>query len=78
MKANDTMAAVIVVPMFAPMMMGMALSNVSAPEATSATTSDVVVELLCNIAVITSPMNRPVNGFDVASKIVSDTFRFMC
>ena len=64
--------------MFAPMMMGIALSSVSAPEATSATTSDVVVELLCNMAVITNPMNKPVNGLDVASRIVSDTFRFRC
>lgn len=62
----------------APMIMGMAASKVMEPDATSATTSDVVVELLCNMAVISSPMNNPVNGLAVASKIVSAKFCPAC
>jgi len=77
-KLSDTMVLVIVVPMLAPMMMGMALCKVIDPDATNATTNEVVVELLCNMAVMSNPMNRPVNGFDVASKIVSATFFPMC
>jgi hypothetical protein len=48
------------------------------PEATSATTSEVVVELLCSIAVISRPINKPVKGFEVANKIVSATFLPIC
>lgn len=62
---------VMVVPTFAPMMMGTAPSSVMAPEATSATTIDVVAELLWMIAVISNPMKRPVKGFEVARIIVS-------
>ena len=40
------MVLVMVVPTLAPMMMGTALSNVSEPEATSATVMDVVAVLL--------------------------------
>jgi len=61
---------VIVVPMLAPMIMGTAPSRVSDPEATKATASDVVVELLWIIAVTNNPMNNPVKGFDVANKMV--------
>ena len=46
MKPIETMVLVIVVPTFAPIMMGMALSMVIEPEATNATTIAVVVELL--------------------------------
>lgn len=67
-----------VVPIFAPMMIGIALSRAIASVATSATTNDVVVELLCNMAVMSNPMKRPVNGLDVANNIVSATFFFMC
>lgn len=42
----DTMVLVIVVPTFAPIIIGIALSMVMEPEATSATTIAVVVELL--------------------------------
>lgn len=69
---------VMVVPTFAPIMIGIALSNVIAPEATNATTSDVVVELLCSIAVMSKPMNKPANGFDVANKMVSATLPPRC
>ena len=78
MNPSETMLLVMVVPTLAPMMIGTALCKVIDPEATNATTSDVVVELLCNIAVISSPMNRPVNGFAVAARIVSATFLPMC
>jgi len=78
MKPSETMILVMVVPTLAPIIMGIAPSSVSAPEATIATTRAVVVELLCNMAVITSPMNNPVNGLDVAVKIVSAAFFVMC
>lgn len=66
MKPNETIVLVMVVPTLAPMMMGIALSRVIDPDATSATTSAVVVELLWIIAVISKPMNKAVNGFEVA------------
>lgn len=69
---------VIVVPILAPIIMGIALSSVTDPDATSATTRAVVVELLCNIAVMSNPMNRPVNGLDVATRIVSAAFFPKC
>lgn len=65
------MVLVIVVPIFAPIIMGTALSSVIEPEATSATTMAVVVELLCIMAVISKPINKPVNGLDVAKIMVS-------
>ena len=77
-KPSATIVLVIVVPTLAPMMIGIAFCKVMDPEATKATTNDVVVELLCSIAVISSPMNNPVNGFEVASKIVSPTFFPIC
>lgn len=46
MNPSETIVLVIVVPTFAPMMIGMALSMVMEPDATSATTNAVVVELL--------------------------------
>src|SRR5688572_12237025 len=67
----DTMVLVMVVPTLAPMIMGMALSMVMDPEATNATTMAVVVELLWIMAVMSRPMNNPVNGLEVARIIVS-------
>lgn len=67
-----------VVPTLAPMMIGMALSNVIEPEATNATTSAVVVELLWIMAVISKPINNAVNGLDVAWIIVSAADLPMC
>jgi hypothetical protein len=58
--------------------MGIALCNVIEPDATSATTTDVVVELLWSIAVTSNPINRPVKGLEVASKMVSVAFLPMC
>ena len=43
---NDTKVFVIVVPIFAPIIMGMAELSVSAPPATKPTTNEVVVEEL--------------------------------
>jgi hypothetical protein len=62
---------VIVVPMLAPIMIGTAPCTVIEPEATNATSIDVVVELLCNTAVTRRPMNSPLNGFIVASPMTS-------
>ena len=60
MNPSDTIVLVIVVPMLAPIMIGTAFCRVMEPDATKATTRDVVVELLCNIAVISNPINKPV------------------
>jgi hypothetical protein len=71
MNPSDTIVLVMVVPTLAPMMMGIALSIVIDPEATNATTNAVVVELLWIMAVISRPMNNPVNGLEVARMMVS-------
>ena len=63
------MVLVIVVPTFAPIIIGMAASTEIDPEATKATTSEVDVELLCNIAVMSNPISNPLNGFEVANKM---------
>lgn len=78
MNPSDIIVLVIVVPTFAPMMMGIALSIVMEPDATSATTKAVVVELLWIMAVINRPMNNAVNGFDVAWMMVSAADFPMC
>ncbi len=75
---SDTIVLVMVVPTLAPMMMGIALSSVMELEATSATTSAVVVELLWIMAVINKPMNNAVNGFEVAWMMVSAADLPMC
>ena len=64
--------------MFAPMIMGTALSSVSDPVATSATVMDVVAVLLWMMAVTSKPMNRDVKGLDVARIIVSAAERPRC
>ena len=46
MNPNETMVLVMVVPMLAPMIMGTAACNEMEPEATRATTMEVVAELL--------------------------------
>ena len=45
-KPSDTIIAVIVVPMLAPMIIGIADSSVNDPDATIATTKAEMVELL--------------------------------
>jgi hypothetical protein len=47
------------------MIMGMALSRVSAPPATNPTTIEVVVEELCMRLVDTTPIMSPAKGLDV-------------
>lgn len=78
MKPNDTIVLVMVVPTLAPIITGVAFSRVIEPEATRATVNAVVVELLCNMAVISRPMNKPVNGFAVANTIESIIFLPKC
>ena len=78
MNPNETMVLVIVVPTLAPIMMGVAFCKVIDPDATRATTKDVVVELLWSIAVMRRPINNPVNGLAVAIRIVSATFLPIC
>ena len=62
------MTHVTVVPMFAPIIIGMALFReiISAP--TIATTIDVVVDELCIMLVVTIPRINPMKGFDVARR----------
>ena len=56
---------VMVVPMFAPITIGTALSKFKAPPATSPTTMDVVVEELWIRLVATIPMSNPAKGLEV-------------
>jgi hypothetical protein len=60
----DTRVAVVVVPIFAPMMMGMASSMERVPDATSPTTIVVVVEELWMMPVATNPRMSPATGSD--------------
>ena len=59
---------VIVVPTLAPMTIGIAWAKEMELEATAMTTMEVVVELLCNMAVTSNPINKPTNGFEVTSR----------
>lgn len=70
-KPRETIVLVIVVPTLAPIIIGTAPGNVMDPEATRATVIAVVAELLCISAVTNRPIKSPVNGFEVASKIIS-------
>ena len=65
------MVLVMVVPTLAPMIMGTAPCNEIDPVATSATTIDVVAELLCMIAVNKRPINNPAKGLAVARMMTS-------
>ena len=58
----DTIVLVVVVPMFAPMIMGIASWIVSASDATSPTTIVVVVDELWIRLVARKPMIRPATG----------------
>ena len=66
---SDTIVLVTVVPIFAPITIGIALSKEIVPAATMATTREVTVELLWIIAVVNIPIKKPTKGFDVASII---------
>ena len=63
------MVLVTVVPILAPITIGIALSRLMVPAATIATVKEVVVELLCMIAVVRIPIKKPTNGFEVAKII---------
>jgi hypothetical protein len=67
----ETMVFVIVVPILAPMMMGIAPGNVSTPPATSPTVIEVVVDELWIILVARMPMRSPTRGLDVVLMRVS-------
>ena len=62
---SATIVFVTVVPMFAPITMGIAHLIESAPPATKPTTIEVVVEELCIMLVAKRPINKPMIGFDV-------------
>ena len=68
----ETIVLVMVVPMLAPMTMGMAPSMEIAPPATMPTISEVVVELLCTSDVARTPINSPTSGKEVAVRIFSE------
>jgi len=68
-KLRETRSLVIVVPILAPITMGMASGMFMDPLATIATITDVVVELLCTIDVMSKPMNNPTKGLEVTEII---------
>lgn len=59
MWPKETKTLVTVVPMLAPMMMGIALGMVKLPPATKATTTEVVAEELWTMEVERIPATRP-------------------
>ena len=59
---NETRVLVTDVPMFAPMIIGMAIEKGSLPLATIATIKEVVTELLCARVVAKIPVTRPKKG----------------
>ena len=65
----DTMVLVRVVPILAPITMGIALERLMVPDATAATAKVVVVLLLCKSAVASKPMNKPMYGLEVAEMV---------
>ena len=69
MWPSETSLAVTVVPMLAPMTMKMALRTPMASAATIPIMMLVVVDELCTMVVARMPMNRPINGEEVASRI---------
>lgn len=56
-------------PIFAPITIGIALYNSTVPDATRATNMEVTVELLCKMAVANNPINKPMNGLEVTSRM---------
>ena len=62
---HDTIHAVIVVPMLAPMITPMACVSVSSPAFTKLTTMTVVADDDCIMEVMPRPVITPLNGFDV-------------
>src|SRR3990172_2363011 len=68
---KETSALVTVVPMFAPMIIGMAFCKERPPAATRHTMIDVVVDELWITLVETMPKNRPRNGLAVVVRSLS-------
>ncbi len=66
---RDTIQAVIVVPILAPIMTPTACVNVSNPALTNPTTITVVAELLWIIAVMAAPISTATNRFLVRNPI---------
>ena len=64
----DTSVFVIVVPMFAPMIIGTACSTDRTPDPTTATIVAVVVLELWTSTVKSTPSARPANGFETPEK----------
>lgn len=67
----ETIVLVMVVPILAPIMMGIAPCRVMTPPATKPTVIDVVVEELWMMLVVNIPMSSPTIGWDVVSIKVS-------
>ena len=67
MWPRATSVHVTVVPIFAPMTIGIALLMERTPDATKTTTMDVVVPELWIILVTRIPMNKPTKGFEVVA-----------
>jgi dolichyl-phosphate-mannose--protein O-mannosyl transferase len=65
MKLKDTNVLVKVVPIFAPIIIGIASENSIEPDATIATIMEVLVLLLWIMAVIKRPIKRLIKGFAV-------------
>ena len=63
--SHDTIHAVTVVPMLAPMITPMACVNVSSPALTKLTTITVVADEDCITVVMPRPVSTPLRGFDV-------------
>jgi len=68
-KLRETKVLVSVVPILAPNIMGIARCISSEPLATMATIMEVVVELLCIMAVTSNPINKLTKGFVVISSM---------
>ena len=71
MWARETIRLVMVVPILAPITMGMAFSKLRIPEPTRPTIIEVVVEEDWIMAVARIPIIRPTRGLDVAPKMAT-------
>jgi hypothetical protein len=67
MWPRATSVHVTVVPILAPITIGIALLMERTPDATKATTMDVVVPELCIMLVARIPMNKPTKGLEVVA-----------
>jgi hypothetical protein len=67
---RETMELVIVVPILAPRMMGIARGTLKTPEPTQATAREVTIEELCTMLVASIPTKRPAKR--LWAKAISD------